>query len=87
MITPDFDITGAWYHYDQDSYAVVKCSSAASAQCSGDLDAYSFRLDYRWTKRFDTYAGVMFSKVDDGLASGFLHTSTADPMVGFRFSF
>ncbi len=43
--------------------------------------------DYRWTKRFDTYAGVMFSKVDDGLASGFLNTSTADPMVGFRFSF
>ncbi|MDR3388467.1 MAG: porin [Rudaea sp.] len=87
LITPDLDITGAYYHYNQDSYALVSCSSTASSQCSGELDAYSFRLDYRWTKRFDTYAGVMFSKVSDGLASGYLHTSTADPMLGFRFQF
>jgi predicted porin len=87
LITKDMDITGAYYHYDQDSYALVSCSTAASAQCSGGLDAYSLRLDYRWTKRFDTYAGVMFSKVDDGLANGYLHTSTADPMIGFRFQF
>jgi predicted porin len=87
LINPDFDITGAWYHYSQDSFALVSCSTTASAQCSGDLDAYSVRLDYRWTKRFDTYAGVMFSKVSDGLASGFLHTSSADPMIGVRFQF
>jgi len=87
LITPDFDITGAWYHYSQHSFALISCSTTASAQCSGDLDAYSFRLDYRWTKRFDTYAGVMFSKVSDGLASGFLHTSSADPMIGVRFNF
>jgi predicted porin len=87
MFSPEFDVTGAYYHYDQNSYAVVKCSTTASGQCSGGLDAYSVRFDYRWTKRFDTYAGVMFSSVDDGLASGYLHTSTADPMVGFRFNF
>jgi hypothetical protein len=29
----------------------------------------------------------MWSKVNDGLASGFLHTSTVDPMVGARFKF
>ena len=43
--------------------------------------------DYRFTKRLDTYAGAMFSRVSDGLASGYLHTSTIDPMVGFRFKF
>ena len=27
------------------------------------------------------------SRVADGLASGYLHTSTIDPMIGARFSF
>jgi predicted porin len=87
LITPEFDVTGAVYNYDQDSYAVVKCSTAASGQCSGDLWAYSVRFDYRWTKRFDTYAGAMYSKVEDGLASGYLRTNSVDPMIGFRFQF
>jgi predicted porin len=87
LITPDLDITGAVYNYDQSSYALVKCSTKASGQCSGDLWAYSVRLDYRLTKRFDVYAGAMYSKVENGLANGYLETSTVDPMVGFRFQF
>ena len=87
LITPDLDITGAVYEYDQDSYALVKCSTIASGQCSGNLWAYSARLDYRLTKRFDVYAGAMYSKVEDGLANGYLKTNTVDPMVGFRFQF
>ena len=63
----------------------MHCSTASAATCSGSEDVYSVMTDYRWTKRFDTYAGVMLSRVFDGLASGFLNTSTADPMVGFRF--
>jgi predicted porin len=87
LITPDLDITGAVYNYDQDSYAVKACSTTASGQCSGKLWAYSVRFDYRLTKRFDVYAGAMYSKVEDGLASGYLKTDTVDPMVGFRFQF
>ena len=87
LISPDFDVTGAVYHYGQDSYALVKCSTASSGQCSGDLWAYSVRFDYRWTKRFDTYAGAMYSKVENGLANGYLKTNTVDPMIGFRFQF
>jgi predicted porin len=86
-ISPQWDLTGALYHYDQNSYAVVHCSTAAAGTCSGTEDVYSLMTDYRWTNRFDTYAGVMFSKVSDGLANGYLHTSTADPMIGFRFKF
>jgi predicted porin len=86
--TQDWDLTGAWYHLDQNSFkAGDSCSNTSSAQCSGTENVYSLMTDYRWTKRFDTYAGVAFSKVSDGLANGFLHTSTADPMVGFRFKF
>lgn len=86
-VTKDFDVTGALYHYDQNSYGKVRCSNTSAATCSGTLEAYSLAMDYRFTKRFDAYAGVMFSRVAGGLASGFLNTSTADPMVGFRFKF
>lgn len=87
LITPDFDITGAAYHYNQDHYGAVACSNNSSGNCSGTEEFYSVRLDYRFNKRFDVYAGAMFSKVSDGLSNGFLHTSTVDPMVGFRFQF
>jgi len=62
------------------SYGKVRCSNTSARTCSGTLEAYSVALDYRFAKRFDAYAGVMFSRVADGLASGFLNTSTADPM-------
>jgi len=87
LVTPDFDITAATYHYNQNSFGTTRCSNTSAGTCSGTLDAYSLMADYRLTKRFDTYAGAMFSKVADGLASGFLHTSTLSPMVGFRFKF
>jgi len=63
------------------------CSSVSFAQCSGNLDAFSLVADYRFTKRFDTYAGVMYSKVADGLANGYLHDSNTNVMAGFRFQF
>ena len=44
-------------------------------------DVYSMMADYRWTSRFDTYGGVMWSGVYDGLANGFLHSSTLSPTV------
>ncbi len=87
LITPDFDITGAFYHYDQNSYGKVHCSDTSAGTCSGTLSAYSVVGDYRLTKRFDVYAGAMYLKAADGLASGFLNTSTIDPMVGLRFKF
>jgi predicted porin len=44
-------------------------------------------MDYRFTKRFDVYAGASWSKVEDGLSAGFLHDSTTTLMAGFRFNF
>ena len=85
--TKDFDITGAWYGYDQDDFGAVPCSTSAAANCSGNEDVWSLRLDYRFTKRFDIYAGATWSKVEDGLAAGFLHASTTTVMTGFRFNF
>lgn len=95
LITPDVDITGAWYHYDQNTYGTAACVPAATgnprttvpATCSGDEDVFSVRLDWRLSKRVDVYAGAAHSKVTDGLANGFLFTSNLDPTVGVRFQF
>ena len=89
--TPHLDVTGAYYRYDQNSYAVganAGCkSSVVSAQCSGTLNAASLVLDYKFTKRFDVYGGAMWSGVQGGLANGFLNSSTIDPTIGARYQF
>ena len=87
LINNDFDVTAAAYHYDQNSYGATRCSDKSAGTCSGTENVFSMMADYRWTARFDTYGGVMWSGVYDGLASGFLHSSTLSPTVGFRFKF
>ena len=86
-LTRQLDVTGAFYHYAQNSFGEIRCSDPRADTCSGTLDAYSLMADYRFTPRFDVYAGAMFSRVADGLASGYLHTSTLNTMAGFRFKF
>jgi predicted porin len=49
--------------------------------------ASSIMGDYLLTKRFDTYAGMMWSNVSHGLANGYLNTTNLNPTIGLRFSF
>ncbi len=87
---PNLDLTGAYYRYDQNSFSTEHpgCSTTAvSSQCSGSENFLSFVADYHFTKRFDTYAGAMWSQVEGGLANGYLNTSSIDPTIGFRYSF
>jgi predicted porin len=81
------DVIGAYYHYDQNSFGAVSCSSAALSTCSGTFDAISFAVDWKFAKKFDAYAGLMYSQVNDGLANGYLKHDTIDPTVGIRFKF
>src|SRR6185437_13104324 len=46
LITKDFDVTGAYYHYSQNAYGATKCSTNAAGNCSGDEGVFSVRLDY-----------------------------------------
>jgi len=78
-ITPALDITGAYYHEWQNTFATSTATLAScaalgsnSSQCSGTLDAVSFVLDWRFAKHVDLYAGVMWSQVNGGLASNFI---------------
>src|SRR5580658_6569419 len=86
-VTSDLDLMAAYYHEQQNSFSGNGCSDASLTSCSGQLDAVSLVVDYRFAKRWDAYAGAMYSRVANGLASGFLRTNTVDPTVGARFQF
>jgi predicted porin len=90
-VTPSFDLTAAYYGYSQNAYgtgANAGCSTTKSGTCSGTESAASFSADYRFTKRFDVYAGIMWTQVRNGLANGYdLNTSTVDPTIGLRWRF
>jgi predicted porin len=90
-VVAGLDLTAALYGVHQNAYgtgAIAGCSTNAHAQCSGWLQAYSFDADYRLTKRFDVYAGLMYSSVHDGFANGYtLQTNNMNPTIGMRFKF
>ena len=87
-VTDKLDVIGAYYHYDQNSFgAGASCNTAAKSTCSGTFDAVSFVVDWQFAKKFDAYAGFMFSQVNNGLANGYLNRNTIDPTVGLRFRF
>jgi predicted porin len=77
----------AYYHYYQSNYAAKACSNSSSGACSGTLDAVSFDVDWQFAKKFDVYAGVMFSEVANGLSNGYLHAENLAPTAGLRFKF
>lgn len=86
-VTQKLDVTAAYYHFKQNSYAASHCSDTSAGSCSGLFHDASLVADYRWTRRFDSYAGVNYSSGSDGLASGFLYNVDWAPMIGIRFNF
>jgi predicted porin len=94
--TGPWAFTGAYYHFDQNSWrtgaAGTACTkgaafNSASSNCAGNFDMGSFLVDYTFNKHFDIYAGVNYSKVDGGLASGFLVDDSFLFMTGMRLRF
>ena len=53
----------------------------------GTLDAVSLNVDWKFAKKFDLYAGMMFSQVRNGSANGYLFRSNLAPTAGLRFQF
>jgi predicted porin len=90
-VIPELDLVGAYYGYKQNSYATganTGCSTNKAGNCSGTEEVISFDADYRLTKRFDGYIGMMYSGVKDGLAAGFdFHTTDITTTMGVRFKF
>ncbi|MDP9013905.1 MAG: porin [Pseudomonadota bacterium] len=91
-VIPQLDLVGAYYGYHQSNYAssaaAAGCKSTLSGTCRGSEEVISFDAVYRLSKRFDSYAGVMYSGVHDGLASGYpFHTTDINTTMGVRFRF
>ncbi|MGH9641289.1 MAG: porin [Terriglobales bacterium] len=90
-LLPDLDVTAAYYGYRQNAYGTGKqagCSTKAFSVCSGTFRDYSLDLNYRFTRRFDLYAGLMYSGVSNGLANGYLYdTTNLNPTIGVRYVF
>jgi len=88
-VREDLDIASAVYHYNQNNYNSSTCTNSglSASSCAGTLDAASAMIDYRVTKRLDVYAGVMWSRVAGGLASGYLNFQNVGPTAGLRFQF
>jgi hypothetical protein len=80
-VRDNIDVAGAFYHYYQNDYNTNACTDGglSASSCSGTLDALSAMLDYRPAKRVDLYAGVMWSQVTWGLASGYLYHANFGP--------
>ncbi|MGA8731163.1 MAG: porin [Terracidiphilus sp.] len=92
------DVTFAWYQQRQNDFRrPPACSVAAGfrASCAGTLNEGSLYLDHHFTKRFDTFAGVVYSFVNGGLGIAIPHgpgvpyysDNNLAPTVGSRFSF
>ena len=90
-VLPGLDLTAAYYGYHQNAYgdeANAGCDTNKSGTCSGRFEAFSFDAVYAFTKRFDGYAGAMYSAVYDGVASGYLYQrNNINPTIGVRFKF
>jgi predicted porin len=92
-VTPDLEITGAYYGYKQNQFAngaaVAECAAnkTKAGSCSGTENAGSLLLDYKLSKRFDTYFGGMWSGVQDGLANGYINKDNIATTLGVRFRF
>jgi predicted porin len=89
-VTKQFTAAVAYYGEKQFAYATgadAGCSTVVSGSCAGNLHVASVSLDYHFTKRFDTYAGTMWSNVSHGLANGYLNTTNVVTAIGARFSF
>jgi predicted porin len=85
----DLALAGAYYHYWQNDYDTNACTEGglSSSRCHGMENAVSGMIDYRLTGRIDAYAGLMWSQVTGGLASGYLHHVNLAPTAGVRMQF
>jgi predicted porin len=87
--------TGAYYHVDQPAFSSSSIQSnpqvgspnQQKAYTAGSFDDASFVAGYRFNKHFDVYAGVNYSAIDGGLASGYLANDDTSVVTGARLKF
>ena len=99
-VLPKLDLFAAAYGYNQNTYTGNVCVIPAATSpgtnipvnqnnpcSSGSQGSYSLAADYKINSYFDLYVGIMASHLTGGMASGFVHTSVYNAMVGVRTQF
>jgi predicted porin len=92
-VMPHLDLVGAYYGYHQNNYSAdtVVCNTAKGTAepgtCSGYFTSFAFDAVYSFTKRFDGYAGAMYSAVYNGVSNGYIERNNVNPTIGVRFKF
>jgi predicted porin len=92
QVDPRLSLTVAYYGYHQSNFGTTAktkgCSDNSSSACSGELVDFSVDAVYKLSKRFDAFAGFMYSDVQDGLANGYIYSkNNINPTIGVRFTF
>jgi hypothetical protein len=92
-LTDKLDVIAAYYHYTQNSYfgtaktGPVLCDGSEHAQCAGTFNAISGVIDWLFAPKWDLYLGIMSTKVNGGLANGYLERGNVATTAGLRFRF
>ena len=91
--TSKLDVTAAYYYLHQNDYTTSAANEALCGQdkslvgtCSGDEHVMSITADYHFSKKFDTYVGLMYSTVLGSQDNGFIHNNNLAPSAGFRYN-
>jgi predicted porin len=90
-----WSFTAAYYHLGQNAFSSASALSRPQAGAPNQQPGYnaggyndgSFVVDYQFNKHLDVYAGVNYSCIDGGLASGFLANDNASFISGARLRF
>ncbi len=90
-----WSFTAAYYHLEQPAFSSASVLSSPQAGSPNQQKGYtagssndaSFVVDYRFNKHFDVYAGLNYSTIDGGLASGYLANDNASFISGVRLKF
>jgi predicted porin len=66
-------------------YSPVPCSNASFSNCSGYIEAETFRVDYAYTKHITFYGGMAYTTLHGGAQFGFLSTTEIAQTIGVRY--
>ena len=99
-LTDSLDLAAAYYHVQQNDFsgglanspargtgAALTCGATTTAlsSCAGTIDAGSVLLDWKFAPKWDTYIGTLYSRLNGGLANGFLAKDNWATTAGLRF--
>lgn len=92
-LTSSVDVVGSYYHVDTSQFdngtgqIAMTCAAnpIANGNCHGTVDSASFLVDWQIAPKWDTYLGTLYTKLNGGQASGFLHDNNWATTAGVRF--